>query len=37
MTEMGLEGLKSRKLGIWGQNDVVLAIIAPKLHRFCAS
>ena len=24
MTKMGLEGLKARKSGIWGQNDVVL-------------
>ena len=24
MAEMGLEGLKSRKSGIWGQNNVVL-------------
>ena len=30
MTEMGLEGLNSRKLNIWGQNDVALAFLGPK-------
>ena len=30
MAEMGLEGLKSQKLGIWGQNDIVLVFVIGK-------
>ena len=30
MDEMGLEGLKSRKSSIWGQNDIVLVSITKK-------
>ena len=37
MVEMGLEGLKSLKLGIWGQNNIVLILLGPKKGHFGAS
>ena len=37
MVEIGLEGLKPRKSGIWGQNNVVLALPGKKHHRFGAT
>ena len=36
MAKKRLEGLKSRKSGIWGQNDVVVALLGLKGHRFGA-
>ena len=30
----GVGGLKSRKSGIWGQNDVILAFLGPKWRSF---
>ena len=36
MADMVLEGLRSRKLGIWGQNDIGLVLLGPKWRCFGA-